>query len=265
MSKKSARKHRTQRSQGRRSRTKEPRRLSTARPPDGLDICYLCGLEIDPADRTVDHVPAKQIFPASIRGAYNLDQLITLPSHHACNNGYSLDEQYTVWTLGSVSHGSDTGRALIEDHARSLRAGKNALLAKKILQQFQERPSGIILPPGMVALKFEANRIMRVMWKITRGLFRHETGRLLPDGTAFKVDLVEPAVAGARAVNLLHDRVKAERSRGTYGRLFDYKYVDLQEGDKRLHAWGFLLWDQFMVFVYHHDPDAPPTAPTTGP
>ena len=118
----------------------------------------------------------------------------------------------------------------------------------------------------MVALKFEANRIRRVMWKITRGLFRHETGRLLPDGTAFKVDLVEPAIAGARPVNLLHDRVKAERSRGTYGRLFDYKYVDLQEGDKRLHVWGFLLWDQFMVFVYHHDPDAPPqTAPTTAP
>lgn len=56
-------------------------------------VCYLCG-ELVREDVSDDHVPPKQFFAPIIRKNENLDQLVTLPTHKACNEAYARDEEY---------------------------------------------------------------------------------------------------------------------------------------------------------------------------
>ncbi|MGD0917050.1 MAG: hypothetical protein ABSB22_11390 [Thermodesulfobacteriota bacterium] len=56
-----------------------------------------------------------------------------------------------------------------------------------VLKEFDKRPSGLILPFGKVAKRFDGQRVWRVVWKIMRGLFLKEIGRFLPDVISFAI------------------------------------------------------------------------------
>ena len=62
-------------------------------------------------------------------------------------------------------------------------------LHEKVYREFDERPSGLILPDGKVAKRFDGKRVWRIVWKITRGLFFKEKGIFLPDNTPRVFDL----------------------------------------------------------------------------
>lgn len=217
------------------------------------DICYLCGDPIT-EDQSQDHIPPKQFFAPQIRKAVNLSKLITLPTHGRCNKAYGRDEEYFVWALAPLAAGTTAADALNAYNASTFRSGQAVGLGFKTLREFEDRPSGLYLPSGLVVKRLEGARIKRVAWKIVRGLFRYETGSVLPDSTPYFLDIIEPARSVPSELDEFWEAVKAQESKGTYGGVFDYKYLDAQAGSEHLHGWGMLLWDRIMVFVGHHHP-----------
>jgi hypothetical protein len=217
------------------------------------DVCYLCGLPIH-KDASADHVPPQQFFARPIRQAVNLNKLATLPTHAGCNTAYGKDEEYFVWSLAPIAAGSQAADALNATNAVMFRSGRAQGLGLKTLAEFEERPGGLYLPHGLIVKRVEGDRIKRVAWKIVRGLYRIETGAVLPENTVFALELVEPENREPPVLGELSELVKAQPSRGAYPGIFDYKYLDARAGSHRLHGWGMLLWDRIMAFVGHFHP-----------
>ncbi|MCF8105626.1 MAG: hypothetical protein K9K64_09095 [Desulfohalobiaceae bacterium] len=142
-------------------------------------ICYLCGKVLgDKISR--DHVPPKQFYPKDLRkqGAPNL---FSLPSHIVCNQAYQCDEDYFVMAIGSLAMDTSPGNSLWKDIAHQFARPQGERLGNMVFKEFNNRlPSGLYLPPGKVAKRFDAERVWRVVWKIVRGLFFKEYGRFLP-------------------------------------------------------------------------------------
>ena len=218
------------------------------------DICYLCGLPIL-EDFSQDHVPPQQFFALPLRQALNLSRLITLPTHGACNTTYGRDEEYFVWSLAPLAAGTAAADALNAYNAAKFRAGRALGLGLKTLREFEKRPGGLHLPAGVIVKRVEGERIKRVAWKIVRGLYYHETGRVLPDATTFALEIVEPLNRDPSDLDELWEAVKAQPSKGVYAGAFDYKYFHAQDGPEHLHGWGMLLWDRIIIFVGHFHPD----------
>jgi hypothetical protein len=63
-------------------------------------------------------------------------------------------------------------------------------LGRAVLEEFDVRPSGIVLPNGKIVKRLKP-RVHRVAWKIARGLFFIETGRILPERTPRSIALVD--------------------------------------------------------------------------
>jgi hypothetical protein len=218
------------------------------------DTCYLCGLPIT-EDRSVDHLPPKQFYALELRAKLNLSQLMTLPAHGKCNKAYESDEEYFTWTLVPLAAGSTAADALIRDHAGKFRAGKRQGLGRTILGEFESNPSGLHLPAGLVIKRVQGDRLVRVTWKIVRGLYFLESGDVLPEDTPKTMEFLEPEQARQSIVtDSVWEHVKAQPSRGVYGGAFDYKYLVGKAEQGPLHCWGMLLWDKMMVFVAHHQP-----------
>src|SRR4029079_18098531 len=98
--------------------------------------CYLCGKPL--AEPTsVDHVPPLLFFPKQLRKEQNVDDLLTIPAHAACNLSYQLDEEYFVHTLLPMTRGSKSGDA---HHARvfeKMQKGKNVRLVNMVMDEFK--------------------------------------------------------------------------------------------------------------------------------
>lgn len=216
--------------------------------------CYLCGGPLD-ADVSADHVPPKQFYAKSIRGKFNLSKLTVLPAHVLCNGGYSKDEEYFRWALAPLALDSFSGGALAGDNAAKFRTGASVPLGFKTLKEFERNPSGLHLPPNIVVKRLEQQRIVRVAWKIVRGLFAAEHAEVLPEDTPFMVESFEPMMGARSAENPVWDAVKAQPGKGVYPGVFDYKYLVGDDGGLKLHVWGMLFWDRIMFFVAHHPPD----------
>lgn len=146
---------------------------------DQVEICYLCGKQID-KDRDVDHNPPKQFFGKELRKNHNPD-LITLPTHRTCNSSYQLDEDYFVTSLLPLYQESYSGRSVYDDVKKRFDEGKKVPLVYKMFNEFDENPSGLILPGDRVVKRFEGKRITRVVWKIIRGLYYIENSLILPE------------------------------------------------------------------------------------
>ena len=76
-------------------------------------------------------------------------------------------------------------------------------------------------------------------------------------------EIVEPERARELAgTDPLWEKVKAQDPRGSYGGVFEYKYVLVSLEDKKLHCWGMIIWDKIMVFIAHHDPQSATDQPS---
>lgn len=224
------------------------------------ELCYLCGREIT-ADGTDDHVPPRQFFAESIRARANLSRLITLRAHRVCNTAFGRDEEYVTWTLSSIAMASPTGRAVVEANARAFQARKSVGLGLKTLREFEDVPSEPRLPDPLILKRVEGARVRRVIWKVVRGLYFHETSMVLPEATWRKTEIIEPVRASVRE-NPVWEAVKAQPGKGVYPDVFDYKYLEVVAKHGRLHLWGLLLWGQIMVFVAHRHPTAAHATPS---
>jgi len=216
-------------------------------------VCYLCGLPLID-DWSSDHLPPKQFYAPVLRVGLNLSRLVTLPAHGKCNKAFESDEEYFAWSVAPLATGSAAGTALVSHHAAKFRGGRSQGLGHTVLREFEVQPSGLHLPQGLVIKRVQGQRISRVVWKLTRGLYFHETSSVLGTSTPHTMEIVEPErarqVAGQNAV---WEAVKAQPPRGSYGGVFEYKYLEGDAEPGRLHCWGMLLWDNVMIFVAHHD------------
>ena len=126
-------------------------------------------------------------------------------------------------------------------------------LAKKILREFEPRPSGLSLPPGLVAKRQDGVRIKRVAWKIVRGLYFHHYGAVLPEAISVGYELIPP---GQRPPEhfLYVSGLADDETHGRYGGVFDYRFRVFETDLGELNFWALLIWDRIIMILLFHDP-----------
>lgn len=214
-----------------------------------VEICYLCGAEIV-EDFSKDHIPPKQFYATKLRRIHN-PNLFTVPVHIECNQDYQKDEDYFVNSLVPLCNKTYSGSALLKDIERSIKKRpQSKRLALMIYKEFDTRPSGLILPPGVVVKRYDGKRIRNIIWKITRGLFFKEYNKVLPQATPKLIVIINPGKKPPEYFLLLSD----VDFKGDYPGVFDYKFKVLEEVNN-FHFWAMLFWDNIIVFSMFHDPE----------
>lgn len=110
------------------------------------------------------------------------------------------------------------------------------------------------MPDGKIVKKYDGDRVWRIIWKITRGLFTYETKRFLPENTPklFRSQLDwEKGKPPEEFFQLVKTAVK-----GNHKGVFAYRYL-VDESLNGFNLWSMLLWDAWIVVVGFHDPDCP--------
>ena len=215
--------------------------------------CYLCGRPLSgPTSR--DHYPPLTLFSRKIRQQHNLSQLITFRVHKDCNASYQSDEKYFKAAMAPFARGSVAGDAIYEKFiADSLEDEHQLILAKKILLEFETRPSGLHLPPGLVAKRQDGARIERVVWKIVRGLYFHHHSTILPEAIHVDWTLTAPSQRPPEDFQRVIDLADDE-THGRYPGVFDYRFRVFEMDVGTLNYWAFLIWDRIIVTAHFHDP-----------
>lgn len=210
-------------------------------------ICYLCG---EPLNEEVDkdHVPPKQFYARELRRKHELN-LFTLPVHPSCNKAYQKDEDYFVHSVGIAAMESYSGKALWRDISDNCERPQNKRLVQMVLKEFDERPSGLILPFGKVEKRFDDRRLWRVIWKITRGLFFKEIGKALPESLPTRREMFSPGENPPPE----YDFFLAVPPLGQYPAVFDYRYA--VSNHHSIYLWEMLFWNRIIVLVGFHAPD----------
>ena len=214
------------------------------------DFCYLCGKALcDPTND--DHVPPKQLFTKSLRRQFNPSKLQSIKVHLECNASYQIDEDYFVTTLAPFAPGSIAGDAIFWKVIGDYQARKNRPLVSKVLGEFEEAPSGIILPKGRIAKRMEGKRISRVAWKIVRGKIFLQNGIVYPEDWTTDVTITPP---GERPPDhfVLWMQERDPISYGEYPGVFAYRFEQFEEVEN-MHLWAMLLWDRIIITVSFHD------------
>lgn len=219
--------------------------------------CYLCGqplTENGPTNR--DHVPPKRIFPKNARRVVK-GGLLVLRTHQNCQSAYARDEEYFFNTLLPNALGGPVGSDLAQDFQHLIRRDSvAALLSETVRRQFDPRPSGLVLPNGLVLQRVQGDRLHRIAWKMVRGLFAVEHGRLLPEDKGRSIGISSPFEQG------FPDLFRPLIARPTLGhtpKCFGYVFTDstteLPDWDgPALHLWVIYLWETYLIHVAFHDP-----------
>jgi hypothetical protein len=211
-----------------------------------ISVCYLCGKElVEPINR--DHVPLKQFYTEEIRKMHS-PNLLTIPVHTACNSSYQLDEDYFINTLVPFAKGSYSGDSSLKDVFKKYSDGVKRSLVHKTLNEFERNPSGLILPPGLVAKRFESERFHRIAWKIVRGLYFHHFNKFLPEKTPNSLSIIPPDQVPPEAFLVALGDLDGQ---GGYPGVFDYKFIQIPELQD-FNYWGMLLWDRIILIVAFH-------------
>jgi len=211
----------------------------------------LCGQPLA-GELNDDHVPPKQIFAKQVRKTHS-PNLETVQVHKSCNAEYQSDEDYFVSTLVPLAVETYAGRSVVEDQARRLATGRRTGLLNFVHKEFESRPSGLVLPDGLLAKRYNRPRVERVAWKIVRGLYFLQEKRVLPEATPFGLQVASPPEDSVPSLLSFLDGVP---SFGKYRAVFDYTYRRIEEPP--MYLWAMLLWDRVILVLGHHEPIAAP-------
>ena len=135
------------------------------------ESCYLCGVAIDHANRTMDHVPPKGLFPRPLPS-----DLITVPCCLRCNREKSREEEFfrLITTLGIAR--TPEAEAVYEQRTlrRTIHRGRlKAEIAKMIstvAHQWMEVNGVIVLTPS---IHIPIAPLRAVAERTARGLTAH--------------------------------------------------------------------------------------------
>lgn len=225
-----------------------------------LQVCYLCGRVIED-NSSNDHVPPKQFFAEELRLKHN-PNLLTIPAHQACNGSYKEDEDYFVYSLMPFARGSYAGEPLRKKILDvCTRRPEQAKLLRKVLNEFERQPSGLILPPNIVLKRFEGDRIARVIWKIVRGLYFYHFGVFVAEDAPHSCEIIPPDQKPPDEFFVLLDGP----SHGKYSGVFDYMFKSYPEAHN-FNYWAMLLWDRITVTLKFQFPvcNCETCSPATG-
>jgi hypothetical protein len=215
-----------------------------------IGVCYLCGKTLfEPIDR--DHVPPRQLFAKDIRKEHS-PNLLTIPVHAACNKSYQHDEDYFVNSLAPFGLESYSGEAVLHEALEKVRQGRNVGLHRKVLEEFEDTPSGLVLPEGKIIKRFDGDRMQRVILKIVAGLYFHHYGEVLPQDLTCSTKIYGPDEKPPDGFLAFMSQETTKRH-GLYPGVFDYCFEKFPEVNN-FHYWAMLLWDKIIMIAYFHDP-----------
>jgi hypothetical protein len=214
--------------------------------------CYLCGKQLG-TPTSADHVPPQLFFPKDLRRKHNIDKLLTVPVHAACNLSYQLDEEYFVHTLLPMTRGSEAGDAHHVRIRQKMQAGKNVALVNRVMDEFRHVVKGVHLPANRVAKLIDHNRFFRVLWKIIRGLHYHHSGEILSEEWGMRY-WITPPYEPPEEFFKLYAESELGLIRGDYPNVFAYFFDRFEPDGWKFQYWGFHLWESIIVTAMFHDP-----------
>ena len=142
-------------------------------------LCAYCGAR---DSITRDHVPPRNLYPKPASGV-----VVTVPCCLACQRMWEKDDEYlraavvTTVNVESVAQSQQSIDALFRSLERPQQRGFTLSLVKRAVEVDVQSESGILVGKVPV-LEIDPGRIGRVLARIVRGLFFHETGaRLAPN------------------------------------------------------------------------------------
>jgi len=218
-----------------------------------LTTCYLCGKALH-APTNKDHVPMRQLWTPELRAIYKPLVLLTIPVHKACNSAFQMDEDYFLATLMPFFAGSIAGDSHFRKHRADVHEQKNVPLKHMVLKEFDTTPSGLILPVGKVAKRFDGVRLSRVAWKIVRGLYFHHFSKLLPADWTIGVELFPASDQSLPSHFVEFMNLPDNPAHGRYQGVFSYRFQKFAIGlESPLHYWALLIVDRVVIVVTFHD------------
>jgi hypothetical protein len=143
-------------------------------------LCALCGIN---TATTREHVPPKSIFLQP-----RPNNLITIPCCKACNNGSSKsDEKFKVYLGLHAAMYSPNGEKLFQEALKTL--NRSPKLKSQVLEGLididAKTPAGLTLL-GYKGIKWDNKTYVSTLTKISKGLFFHHFGCVVPDDIIVK-------------------------------------------------------------------------------
>jgi len=199
-----------------------------------MKACFCCG---EPAT-TAEHVPPKCLFPRP-----RPTDLITVPACRDCNSGSKLDDEYFRLLITSATSDSEPAAALLGDRILPKANTKPALINSHVRSM---RSVAVYSTSGLFvkvrpAFQFNRSRMQRVINKIVRGLFYHETRRrLLPDTKIDEV-LLNPPLSPVHSFLLCSLPLRDVGD----GNVFSYRFASREETSE-WSPWYLMFYNQVL-------------------
>jgi len=201
-------------------------------PPKSL-TCVICGVR--PAT-TDEHVPPRGFFKG-VSGQFR-----TVPACYICNNGSSEDDEVLRnYISAQVGKQTESAKILWEKGAhKSLK--RNTKIRSKLSSTLQEiqivdengastTRLAFLVPVGLYQCVFE---------RVTRGLYFHHTGEILPPETPVKINLLN------NAPDLSMQEMLALEQHSICGSAFEYRF-GLDPEDSNSGVWLFAVHNAHWV------------------
>lgn len=197
---------------------------------------------------SVDHVPPKNLFPRP-----RPDNLITVPACRQCHSdACSQDDQYFCLTLTvSEQTGDHPGAREVRENAlRSLSRPEATGFRRSFVAGTGHVPA--LSPAGLfigmrLAYSVDLSRLFRVVERVVRGLYYHETRHALPEDhdvvVASNETFIDLPVEKLNEYNRTVIEPLAQLPARTIGsRVFWYRYARFQQDDVVLSAWALTFY-----------------------
>jgi len=206
-------------------------------------ICYLCGDKIT-SSCSRDHVPPRQLFPKQAREKLDLTTVLV---HAKCNSEYQKDEEYFVSSLGPLAMETSSGKLVWDDLRKRIIRPESRKLTKKVLDEFDTR---IVLPDNLIIKHFDGERICRVLWKITKGLYFAEKNQFLSDKMPKHFEIFDNS---AKQIPERFSFLRSFSTRGKYPTIFDFRIASIPEVPNFMII-AMLFWEKIIGVVMFHEP-----------
>jgi hypothetical protein len=176
--------------------------------------------------------------------------LKSLPTHAACNTAAERDEAYFIVSFaGHVN--TDVAREVMKDIGHQLRKGEGVRLFNDVISRF----GTVTGPRGEITFSYDTGRVHAFLWKVVRGLYADELGTILPAVPPQGIQLISPLHIPEELSQIEWFRlVRNTAPLGTYGRVFDYKWLSWRAASLRGHAFAMMFWDGLLAAMLFHDP-----------
>lgn len=190
-------------------------------------MCAYCGSS---NAITNDHIPPKNLFPGS-----KPNDLITVPCCEDCRRPTTKDDEYFRLKIGMCDAARDhpdikaTQETIFKSLQRPEAGGLRRMALDDLLMADVYSPLGLYAGQSIAAV-VDRRRINRVVSRIVRGLYWHETGRRFADD--HDVFVIEKESLNLRRPNIqqhLRDKIAiplSQRPQRMIGNgVFSYRYL----------------------------------------